>query len=173
MRLFNQTKNALSWAMGGEKFACEPWGPVDIPDEMVDPAKRRGLPLGEAPIAPELRAQQRIADEADASKLDALRSLKAQVELAVAGEKSAKDELGRVHTELSSARDALRQERAKTEKLGQEVARLKADKEAAEQLLAQESARAVDAETRAIKAEALLQEASKPVAKQAKAARAD
>lgn len=173
MLLFNQTKNALSWGLGGEKYACEPWGSVELTEETAEVAKRRGLPLDVAPVAPEHRAQARIEAEADASKLDALRSLRSQLDLAIAADKAARDELGRMNIELSSVRDTLRQERAKYETLGLELARVKADKDAAEQLLTAESTKAADAETRAIKAEALLHEATKPAQKPAKAARAD
>lgn len=171
MRLFNQTKNHLSWSMGGAAYACEPWGAVDIPEELVAPAKARGLPLDVAPVAPDSRAKQRIADEEAAAKQNATIALQRKLEEANAALDSAKREIGALHAQCSEAKSALRLSEKEVSKLNARIATLLADKEAAEQLLAHESARATDAEERAIRAEATLTEPQKPT--KAKVARAD
>lgn len=174
MRLFNQTKNQLGWSLGDVAYSCEPWGAVDVPEDVVKLTLARGLPLDFAPVSAEQRAHQRISDEQEASKADALRALKGQADSAQAAGRAVKEELGRCQVELSSARDSLRDALKRSESLADQLSRMKADKDAAEQLLAQESTRATDAETRAIRAEALLSEAHKPAqAKPKAAARAD
>jgi hypothetical protein len=172
MRLFNQTKNSLSWSMGGVAYSCEPWGAVEVSDELVDIARRRGLPLDVAPVAPEARAKQRISDEQEASKENATIALKGKLDDAVAALEAAKGELGSVQVALSEARNQLRLSGEENARLQTQVGSLLADKEAAEQLLAHESARATDAEARAIRAEALVTEPPRASAK-GKSARAD
>ena len=56
MILHNQTKNRLEWDSDGKHYTCEPWGPIDVPDELVDCFRRMGLPLGQSPVAQETKA---------------------------------------------------------------------------------------------------------------------
>jgi hypothetical protein len=161
-RLYNQSKNQLGWSMGGVAYSCEPWGVVEIADELVSAAVSRGLPLGPVQVSPEERAQVRIADERAASDQAPLLALKAQLEQAQASEREARAELGRVSVDLSTAKNALREAGELNEKLGDKVRRLESDKAAAEQLLTEADKRATDAEARAIKSEALLTERDKP-----------
>ncbi|HEY3497131.1 MAG TPA: hypothetical protein VGK73_20675 [Polyangiaceae bacterium] len=170
MRLFNQTKNALAWSMGGQSFTCEPWGPVDIPDELVPAAKSRGLPLDVAAMAPEVRAQVRVADERAAADQAPLLALKAQAENAQAGEREAKRELEAMSVELSRVRGELRAANETVESQRGQLQRVTADKEAAEQLMSAAEQKATAAEAKAIRAEALLAEKTeKPKAKRAEA----
>jgi hypothetical protein len=75
----NQTKNALSWDVGGNQFTCEPWGTVDIPEHLVDLVRKMGLPLGNAPMAPERKAVA-VSDAAkDAARNDEIRLLRDRV----------------------------------------------------------------------------------------------
>jgi chromosome segregation ATPase len=162
MRLYNQTKKNLSWSMGAATFACEAWGSVEIQDDLVPLVLSRGLPLDVAPVAPEQRAQAQIADAVEAGKSDALRALRDQAEDARAAERAARDEIARMSVELSEARERAKKAESAAEKLTGDLSRMKADKQAAEELLAAEGVRATDAETRAIRAEALLEDAKKP-----------
>lgn len=161
MRLYNQTKKPLAWSMGDAKFSCEPWGSVEMADDIAPFAIGRGLPLDVAPVAPEQRAQAQIAEAVEAGKSDALRALRDQAEDAKAAERAARDELARMSVELSDARERASKAEEDSRKLAAEVTRLKADKQAAEELLAAEGVRATDAETRAIQAEALLSDSKK------------
>lgn len=164
MLLFNQTKNALSWSMSGQTFACEPWGSIDLADDLATLSRKRGVPLDVAPVPPEHRAQQRVADERRASDDSVLLAMKDRAEAAEAAARSAREELGRVKTELSESRGDTKRVTAELETRTSELARALADKKTAEELLDQEAKRATDAEAKAIKAEALLAETRKPKA---------
>jgi chromosome segregation ATPase len=75
----NQTKNALAWDIAGIKFACEPWGTVDIPEHLVGLAHKMGLPLGNAPMAPERKAIA-VSDAAkDAARNDEIQLLRGRI----------------------------------------------------------------------------------------------
>lgn len=163
MRLYNQTKKTLSWSMGVASFTCEPWGSVELSDDLAPFAMARGLPLDVSPVAPEQRAQQQIAEAVEAGKSDALRALRDQLDASKSAERAARDEIARLGVELSDARERATKAEEDARKLSGECSRLKADKQAAEELLAAEGVRATDAETRAIQAEALLSDAKKPV----------
>lgn len=135
MRLFNQTSNALNFEMSGVVYQCEPFGSLMVNDALVPFITARGVPLGTIPVAPEVRAHQRVASaqaemtdkqraEADA-KLVALTtevgSLRKQLEEQVnelgfvraAGIKSeaalaaSKDEAATLRAELAAAEAAL------------------------------------------------------------------
>jgi chromosome segregation ATPase len=161
MRLHNQGKNALSWDMGGERFSCEPWGAIEIPDALVSAVRSRGLPLDVTPVAPELRAQVRVADERAASDAAPLLALRKQADDAQASERAAKAEVEALSVELSAERGKLRDAREQNAELAKKLKAAAADKEAAERLLTEASAQATASEERAIKAEALLAERSK------------
>lgn len=169
MRLFNQSKNQLGWSMNGERYGCEPWGPVEVPDELVAAVKSRGLPLDVAPVAVELRAQARIADEQAEAAEAPLRALRQQCDDAQASERSAKEELARLSSELTAARDELRRERDRAAKLEVELKRVSADKDSAEALMSEQAKKAAEADAARIKAEALLTERTKSPKQQATA----
>ena len=88
MRLYNQTKTRLAWAMGGTAYEAEPWGSVDLPDGLARAAQKLGVPLGEVPIPPEERAQVRIAEERAAADAAPLRALEARATKAEAAERA-------------------------------------------------------------------------------------
>lgn len=161
MRLFNQGKYPLKWTMSGQAFECEPWGLVDVPDELVGSVKSRGLPLDITPVPHEQRAQARIADDQAAASDSALRAIHEKARRAEAAERIAKEELGACQGEVSRLNKELREAYQANEKLNDDVARLKADKKAAEDLLSEEARKATEAEERAIRAEALHAEKSK------------
>lgn len=169
MLRFNQTKNRLSWSMSGQAFECEPWGSVEIPDEFWEACLSRGLPLGISAAAPERRAQERIEEEKRAREGDAFSTVLKRAESAEAYAKDCKLQLERAQIELSEAHAALVKADTKNVALANELARTKADKEAAEQLLSQEAKRAEDAEVKAQKAEALATEHRKPSRREARA----
>jgi hypothetical protein len=75
----NQTKNALSWDVGGNQYTCEPWGTVDIPEHLVDLVRKMGLPLGNAPMAPERKAVAVSEAAKDAARNDEIRLLRDRV----------------------------------------------------------------------------------------------
>lgn len=155
MRLFNQTKNALSWEMGGVRYTCEPWSSVELDDALVSHARSRGLPLDVAPVAPETRAQVRVADERAAADQAPLLALKKAADDAQAAEREAKRALEQLSVDLSNARGQLREANQIIESQRGQIQRLTADKEAAEQLMSAAEQKATEAEARAIKAEAL------------------
>ncbi len=161
MLAFNQTKHDLSWSLAGQKYACEGWGSVDVPEELWPACKRLGLPLDVASVPPELRAQVRIEDERKASDDSALHALKDRADKAEATARSLKGELERTITERDEARGGAKQALAEIEALKSKLARAEADKKTAEEMLDTEAKRATDAEAARIKAEALLSERSK------------
>lgn len=89
MKQYNQSDRAISWEMGGKSFSCEPYGSVDVPDELVPFARKRGLPLSGAPVAAEAKAlrkaeaEKKYAEESDVIKMrDQLAVLEASVKTA-------------------------------------------------------------------------------------------
>lgn len=167
MRLFNQSKHQLGWSMGGQSFTCEPWGSVDVPEELVGAAKSRGLPLGPVQVAPEVRAHVRIAEERAAADQAPLLALRKEADEALAREKAAIAELERCQGDLARLNRDYRETNERIATLTDKLARAEADKAAAETLLSETSAQATASEARAIKAEALLSE-KQPKAKPAK-----
>jgi hypothetical protein len=161
MRLFNQGKNQLGWSMGGVGFSCEPWGVVEVPDEFIESVKSRGLPLDVAPVAAELRAQVRIADEQAGAREAPLLALRQQADDAAASERAAKEELARCSSELTAARDELRRARDQIGTLEADLKRVTADKASAERLMSEHADKAAEADAGRIKAEALLAERPK------------
>lgn len=161
MRLFNQTKNQLRWDMNGALYECEPWGPVELPDELVAAAKSRGLPLDLVATAPEIRAHERIADERAVADQAPLLALRKEADEAKARETAAVDALERCQADLASARRSLIESDTLVEQLQDKLRRMTADKDAAEKLFSEASAQATESEARAIKAEALLSETKK------------
>lgn len=166
MLLFNQSKNQLSWDMNGVVYGCEPWGTVDVPDEFVPAVRSRGLPLGPVQVAPEIRAQERIAEEQAAATQAPILALRKEADEAKARERAAVEELERTQAERDQARKALREAQAETDAVKARLQRSEADRIAAEKLLSDASAQATESEARAIKAEALLAERSKKPDKQ-------
>jgi chromosome segregation ATPase len=61
MRLFNQTNNALNFEVSGIVYECEPFGSLMVDDALVPFITARGVPLAIIPVAPEVRAHQRVA----------------------------------------------------------------------------------------------------------------
>ena len=161
MLAFNQTKHPLSWALSGQKFACEPWGSIDIPGELWGACVRLGLPLDVAPVPPERRAKERVEDERKASDDSVLLALKDRVAAAEAAARTIKEELERTKIELSDARSETTRIRAENDKLVADIVRIQADKKTAEDLLDDAAKRATDAEAKAIRIEALASERAK------------
>jgi hypothetical protein len=154
MLQFNQTKHALKWSMGGQAFACEPWGSVKLEPEQVEACKRRGLPLAPAPVAPEDRAARVVAEEhAEASKGE-LQTLKREADEAKAAAAASKRDADTALVELDAERGKVRLLKDKVAKLEQHVTKLEADAKAAEQLIQETAKAAADSEAKAIKAEA-------------------
>lgn len=165
MRLYNQTKKALGWSMGGVRYEAEPWGAVELPDDLAQAARQLGVPLDVTPIAPEIRAQVLVADEQASASDKVFRAIRERANAAEAAERAAKEELGRMSVEISKARSDIREANELIESLRDQVKHLKADKEAAEALITETAAQATAAEERAIKAEALATEKPKSKAK--------
>lgn len=162
MLAFNQTKHDLSWSLAGQKYSCEAWGSVDVPETLWPACKQLGLPLDVASVPPELRAQVRIEDERRASDDSALHALKDRAEKAEATARSLKGDLERTITERDEARGETKRAVSAIEDLRSQLTRANADKKTAEEMLDAEAKRATDAEAARIKAEALLAERNKP-----------
>lgn len=93
MKLYNQSKNALRWELGGEIYTCDPYGEVSIPDELVLHCKKRGVPLDVTPVAPEIKANKSLEVATESAKKDEIVALQKQLSGATGAEKVAKEEL--------------------------------------------------------------------------------
>lgn len=159
MRLYNQSKKALSWSMGDVRYECEPWGPVDVPDELVAAIQSRGVPLDSVAVLPELRAQVRIADEQNANRDAPLHALRNAASESKAAEQAAKLTLDAVRLELDAVRVQLRESNANAVTLKDQLTRAVAEKAVVETLLEEAGKQAAAYEERAIRSDALLAEA--------------
>lgn len=126
MKQYNQSDKSLSWEMGGKSFSCEAYGFVDVPDELVPFARKRGLPLSGAPVAAEAKAlrkaaaEKKYAEESDVIKMrEQLAVLEASVKTAEAEldkERAAATKLAKksenLGDKLREANDALSKARA-------------------------------------------------------------
>lgn len=149
--LFNQSAAPLQWDMSAVRYSCEPWGRVEVPDELAQACIRLGLPLSVTPIAPEVRAQRQIAQAEQDSKAESFANIRKEADAALAVAKSEKEERERLATELGSARGAIKDAAALAEKLRHEIADAKAGRDAALQQAEQMSKRAADSEEKAIR----------------------
>lgn len=156
--LFNQTNKQLSWSMGGRKFSCAPWESVDIPGDLADACKRRGLPLGVTPVPPETRATRRVEESKQAASNDELTALKAQIKDAKAEAASSSEFAAKQQRATESLTQKLRETQAENARLREQLSSVTADKKAAEDLLSDTAKQATHAEERALKAEAVLNE---------------
>jgi regulator of replication initiation timing len=156
--LHNQSKQSLSWDMGGQTFTCEPWGSVDVPDAMVAGCRRRGLPLDSVPAAPEIRARVRMSDEVQAAQDADTKRMRDAIAAAEASARAAKEALEQAQLDLGAALEDGRKLKDENAKLRKEIASAKADKKAAEELIAETAKQATDSEERALRAEAELRE---------------
>ena len=162
MLLYNQSKNRLKWDMSGRVFECDPWGPIEMPDDLIEHCKKRGLPLGVNQVAPEFKASASLAAAADAAREDDVVRLRRDLGLAEVALKAAADDLekerfdhGETKRQLAAAGEALA-EKART------IDTLTADKAASEQLLAETAWKLTEAENRT---EVALAEAKKTAIK--------
>ena len=103
MILHNQTSNRLSWSMGSREFSCEPWGPVDVPDEWVELCIKRTLPLGQSPVPAESKASARARAAQDTARADEIRVLRGQLEETQAVAASAQQEAEKTKRQLTTA----------------------------------------------------------------------
>jgi hypothetical protein len=160
MLLFNQTNRALSWSFSGVKFACAAWeSPVpDVPNEWVEACKRIGLPLSTTPVAPETRANKRVEEERVAASDDVVRQLNEQISEAKADADAARRELEKAHARLSDVVNQKRELEKSNEALSRKLESAEENRAAADALLSETAKQAELAETRAVKAEALLTE---------------
>lgn len=149
--LFNQSSHPLKWDMSAVSYSCEPWGRVEVPDELAQACVRMGLPLKATQIAPEVRAQRQIAQAEQDTRADSFAAIRKEADAAIALAKSEKEERERIATELGSARGALTEAAAVAEKLRQELRDAKADREAALKQADQMGKRAAEAEEKAIR----------------------
>lgn len=147
----NQTKQRLSWDMGGRKFSCEPWGSVELPENLVVHCRKRGIPLDVVPVAPEMRAHVRMQDEIDAARADDIKALQRQVKTAQASEAFAKEELNRVQLQSDKVGARCRELEAECARLEAELESCKADKRAADELIEETAKQATDAEEKALR----------------------
>jgi hypothetical protein len=167
MLLFNQAVKPLKWHMSGAWYSAEPWGSVEVPDDLVEATKSRGIPLAATPIAPDSRARARVVEQEQAASEAVLVQLKNRADEAEKDSRDARAAADKSAVAMSEAQDALRREREAHAKTKAELAQARADARAADALLSEQAAAASKAEERAIAAEAL----SKPKAQ--KSHRAD
>ena len=162
MLAFNQTKHDLSWSLSGQKYSCEAWGSVDLPEELWLASKRLGLPLDVSPVPPEHRAKVQVEDERKASDESALFALKARAEAAEAEARATKGEIERVKTELSESQGKVKHFAKESERILGLLNAALVEKVTAEKLMDEANKRATEAEAKVIKADSLLSEARKP-----------
>ncbi len=93
MKLFNQTDRNLRWDMSGKHFTVEPYGDIDVPSDLVEHIKLRGLPLGITSVTPEVKASKSLEQASEAARKDEVASLNKQLTEAVAAEKLTLSEL--------------------------------------------------------------------------------
>lgn len=161
MLAFNQSQHTLSFSAGGQKYGCEPWSSVEIPDELWAACVRMGLPLDIAAVPPEKRAKVQIEEERKTSEEAALFALKERAEAGEARAASLHDDLQKKIVELSDARAEIKRLTTECDGLRAQLERTASDKKTAEELLDAEAKRATAAEAKAIKAEALATERAK------------
>jgi len=101
-------------------------------------------------VAPESRARQKVVDASEAAKSDQIKALQSAIETAQSAESAAKRELERASVALSESGDRCRKLEAQVEALTSKLASVEADKSAAEALLTEVSAKAAEAEERAM-----------------------
>jgi hypothetical protein len=111
MKLYNQTKNHLRWAISLTQYQCEPWGEVTVPDMFVEHCKARGLPLSTVPVAAEVRAGTNLEDATAAARKDEIVALQKTVSEATASEKVAKAELDKALATISELNNSLNEEK--------------------------------------------------------------
>jgi hypothetical protein len=150
---YNQTKNELNWSMGGSPFKVEPWGSVSLDDQLMRLCLARGLPLGDVRVPPEHRARIKVEEEKRASENAPLLKLKEQADKAAESERAARRELEERNVQLVKALEKGRDLSARIKALETELAAAKADKGAAESLLAESAREATESAARAIRAE--------------------
>lgn len=149
--LYNQTKNALSFEMGGKKYGCEAWGSVELPEKYLPFVTSYGLPLGPVPVVPEMRARVIVEEELDASRKSDLRKQREEALTAQAQARAAGEELGRAQIELGQARQRCAALEDEIRRRDDQIASLVAEKKAADELLQETARQATAAEERALK----------------------
>lgn len=135
MRLFNQTKNALRWSMGGNTYECEPWGSVVVDDDLVAPVRSRGLPLDLVPVAPEVKAHARVAEAQAEVRDEALDGLREQVVRSKSDAATARAEVEAQSVELSKERERATKLERDLELTKAQLATSASEQQAAEALL--------------------------------------
>jgi len=100
-RLYNQTNRKLEWDVGGRKFTCAPFDAVDIPDDLVEPCLKRGLPFGYTPVAPQTKAKTVVQEEQEAARNDKIRLLNLDLDSVRAEANTAKQTAAHLQGELS------------------------------------------------------------------------
>lgn len=158
MRLYNQTRNALEWGMqwDGEhrSFAVEPFGTIEIDDDLVEHCKSRGLPLATTPMSPEQRAGTVLEEEKARAREDELTRLKEELASATFGIEEARKTVERIQHDLSQARADASAANDFRQEAEERARKANADRAAAESLLQETVQKLTAAEDRAMKAEA-------------------
>ena len=147
MLLHNQSPNALRWEMAPHGwFECQPWGAVDVPEKLVDAAKKLGLPLGMAPVAPEQKARRIAAIEENGARSDENRNLRLKLEASTAQLATSEKTLANVKAD----RARVAAELAASQKAGDEarvlIKTLEADKQSMRAEIAKQAERIVELE---------------------------
>lgn len=132
--------------MGAQVYEAEPFGPVEVPDEMVPFVERRGLPLQVAPLGADEKTARKAALEknkargADTARLEReLRSTRS--DLAAANEELAAEKNAATKLEKKAANLA-----SKLAESNEQLATCRADLKALEAKLAEQSTVIVELE---------------------------
>jgi chromosome segregation ATPase len=154
--------------MAGVTYACPPWGPVDVPHELVSACKSRGLPLDIVAVPPETRAIRRVAEEKTAHQKDGVIQLNRRAEAAEAETREARRQFEQSNLELSATRDKFRRLEVEAEGMRGEITALRADKEAGDRAMQSALTDASEAEKVAIRRAAAQAQAAEESATQAR-----
>jgi predicted RNase H-like nuclease (RuvC/YqgF family) len=161
MLRFNQSKNKLKFSLSGRPFECEPWGSVDLTDEQFAACLRRGMPLGQAPAATEVRANVRIAQQKEEADQNVVISLRKEADEAKAQLDVATKRLDEVVGELDKAKAENRKLHEALEAADEKIAALKSEAKAAEEMLNDVARESAELEEQRIREEALKAEGGK------------
>lgn len=121
MRFFNQSNKPLKWDMSGVEYVVEPFGPVEIPDDLVAACRSRGLPIDISPVPPMHKAEITVRAEAEAARTDEARLLREQIEEVTASFQSAKAEAERAKVDLGGREETIAKQRERIAELAEKL----------------------------------------------------
>jgi septal ring factor EnvC (AmiA/AmiB activator) len=139
MKLYNQGKERLAWSMGGRDFKCQPYGEVEVPQELLLFVKSRGLPLDATPVPAEVKASQQAQYARREAEGAEVVTLKRQLAEMRAAEAEAKKALETSAAQTKDLSDRLELANMEVDELKGKVATLEAEKSALAKQLSEQA----------------------------------